>query len=195
LLSGSVPDGFDAQNNRFCIIPNYRMIDKTSKEESEAYLHFLTTCAAHLSQQGANPFFLIHEGANDLLLAMQVVKEVGVDMQIITEEDPLKIKGIIGCCHGVISSRFHGLVSALSQGVPALGTGWSHKYEMLFKEYGFSEGCISVQSEPEHLRNKIDFLIDPEKSRNLRESLIQVNKHLRTSSEKMWQDVFDCIMN
>ena len=87
------------------------------------------------------------------------------------------------------------MVSALSQGVPALGTVWSHKYQMLFKEYGFSEGCVPVQSDPEQLIDKIDFLLDSEKSRNLRENLVQVNERLRIRSEKMWQDVFDCIMN
>jgi polysaccharide pyruvyl transferase WcaK-like protein len=193
LLSGIVPDGFDADNNRFCIIPNYRMIDKTSKDLRENYLPFLARCMKYLLQREAKPFILIHEGADDLSLANQVAKEAGSNVRIIRESDPRKIKGIIGNCEGVISSRFHGLVSALSQGVPALGTGWSHKYEMLFKEYGFDDGCMSVQSNSEELYRKIDLLLDPQESKMLREKLAQSSENLKKSTEGMWRDVFDYI--
>jgi colanic acid/amylovoran biosynthesis protein len=37
LIEGELPDNFDKENMKFCIVPNYRMIDKTSKEQSEAY--------------------------------------------------------------------------------------------------------------------------------------------------------------
>ena len=114
-------------------------------------------------------------------------------MPIIIEEDPRKIKGILGVCEGTIGSRSHGLVSALSQGVPALGTSWSHKYEMLFKEYEFSEGLVSIHSDSKELGERINLILDREKSAGLRANLNQVNKRLRKLSEKMWNEVFECI--
>lgn len=193
LLEGIKPKGFDSQRNRFCVIPNYRMIDKTQSNISSSYTHFLATCAKHLLGKGANPFILVHEGADDLFLAQQLVKETGDDINIVLESDPLKIKGIIGSCSGVISSRFHGLVNALSQGVPALGTGWSHKYQMLFNDYGLAEGYISVSNEPADIYEKLDSLLDKEKSNATRKHLVEVNQYLRQLTEKMWDDVFECI--
>lgn len=193
LYSGVVPDGFNTQNKRVCIIPNRRMTDKVSKGDSESYVPFLATCVKRLVQENGNPFILIHEGEKDRWVADQVVKEAGENLEIIIETDPQKIKGIIGICHGVISSRFHGLVSALSQGVPALGTSWSHKYETLFEEYGFNEGLVSVHSDSKELFERIDLILDPEKSKKLRVDLSQVNDRRLKLSERMWTDVFDCI--
>ena len=142
LVQGVVPESFFPLKNRFCLIPNYRMIDKTTAVEGKKYISFLASCANHLLRNGIRPFILIHEGEKDLRLAIKVNRLCNESMPTVTETDPLAIKGIIGICNGVISSRYHGLISALSQGVPALATGWSHKYEALFSEYGIPGGCL-----------------------------------------------------
>ncbi len=41
--------------------------------------------------------------------------------------DPREIKWFLGTCDAVFASRFHALVSALSQAVPAASIGWAHK--------------------------------------------------------------------
>lgn len=193
LVKEVVPEEFKGYEDRFCIIPNYRMIDKTSSEESKKYIPFLVNCVHHLLKQKILPFILVHEGEQDYWLAKKVCKQCGEDLEIVRETKPLKIKGIIGTCRGVISSRFHGLVSALSQGVPALGTGWSHKYEMLFADYDFPEGLIPVDSSDSEIKKKIIQITDETKTIKLRQKLTKAAQIQKQKSEKMWDRVFKCI--
>lgn len=132
LVKGTLPDGYDPSDKRIAIVPNYRMIDKTDQSESQAYLPFLIKSAKYLIDKGLQPFILVHEGPNDQLLADKVSNAVG-GIPIVKETDPLHIKGILGSCDATIGSRFHGLVSALSQGVPSLATGWSHQISASFR--------------------------------------------------------------
>lgn len=87
------------------------------------------------------------------------------------------------------------MVSALSQGVPALGKSWSHKYEMLFKDYGFNDGLVSVPGDLKSLYDKIDFILDLQKSKPVRENLVVAAEQLKRASEDMWQQVFNCIQS
>lgn len=189
LVKGTLPANYDASNKRIALVPNYRMVDKTSKEESEAYLPFMIRCAKYLVEQGAQPFVLVHEGANDQMLAEKISEAVG-GIPIVKETDPLHIKGILGTCDATIGSRFHGLVSALSQGVPSLATGWSHKYIRLFEDYGFKDGVVTVLDTDEELHKKIDLLLKPESAEPLKQQLTEKSEQLKKQSEELWGLVF-----
>jgi len=193
LIEGVLPKYFDTVNNRFCLVPNYRMIDKTSKAQSEAYLPFMIKCAKYLVEKGQKPFVLVHEGANDQMLAVEMNKALDGCLPIVKETNPLEIKGILGACEGTIGSRFHGLVSALSQGVPALGTGWSHKYQMLFDDYGFSEGLLDVCCSEQALHRKLDMVIEPNLKEEIKRRIKRNSEGLKAQSERMWADVLDVL--
>jgi colanic acid/amylovoran biosynthesis protein len=105
----------------------------------------------------------------------------------------LHIKGILGTCDATVGSRFHGLVSALSQGVPSVATGWSHKYERLFQDYGFDEGLVSVTDSDQTLHSKLDFLINSDSAKQLRNQLNRKSDELKGLSEEMWGKVFAVI--
>ena len=109
---------------------------------------------------------------------------------IVEETDPLHIKGVLGSCDATIGSRFHGLVSALSQRVPSLSTGWGHKYSRLFDDYGFGEGVVSVLDSDGIPREKINMLLDPALSASLRSKLTGRSAELKCLSEEMWDLVF-----
>ena len=86
---------------------------------------------------GYKPYFLIHEAKMDRKVAEAINQKLIIKLPIIQEDNPLYIKGMIAKCKAVVTSRFHGLVSCLSQAIPCLSTGWSHKYETLLKDYNY----------------------------------------------------------
>jgi len=190
LISGVIPADFDVEQNRFCIVPNCRMLDKTDQQTRDGYLPFLITCTRYLLEKGAKPFVLVHEGKGDLALAEKLSAAVG-GIPIVRESGPLEIKGILGACSGTLGSRFHGLVSALSQGVPALATGWSHKYQMLFEDYGFPEGLVQVTSDEAEIKRKLDLVTD--ESAPIAAIIQSRTAELKQQSEQMWQQVYAVI--
>lgn len=192
LLEGTVPEDFMGLKKRVAIVPNFRMVDKTEKIESEAYLPFLIRTAEYLEANDAEPFLLVHEGSNDQMLA-EKVSEAVANIPIVRETDPQHIKGILGNCDATVGSRFHGLVSALSQGVPSLATGWSHKYRRLFEDYGFPEGLVSVTDSNKTLYEKLDLITSPHSAAPIRDRLNQTSNDLKILSRQMWEEVFEVI--
>ncbi|HDZ0429808.1 TPA: polysaccharide pyruvyl transferase family protein, partial [Klebsiella pneumoniae] len=109
------------------------------------------------------------------------------NLEIITEGDPLKVKGIIGASAALVSSRFHGCVSALCQGIPCLGTSWSHKYERLFEDYGREKFLLT----PEMTIEQIQLLLEECMNKNTTEFEAYNEKiqELKKDSEKMWDEI------
>ncbi len=190
ILSGTLPEGFDKENCRFAIVPNSRMLDKLGEKERKNYIPFLLAVSECLTERGEKPFILIHEDS-DLTVAHEVASKT--EMPIISESDPIKIKGIIGACRGMVGSRFHGLVSALSQGVPALAMGWSHKYEMLFNDYDLPEGIFPITESRENLLDRLDDIFAGENYRKKKRNLEEVSKRIKAESMEMWGRVFELI--
>ncbi len=116
-----------------CLIPNAKMLERGGVKGDDYVRFFAGLCRSFESEGGA--FLLLHEGAPDRKICEAVREAAGGRVELVAPEDPLVIKGIIGTARLVVTSRFHGLASALSQGVPAVATSWSHKYRALAADY------------------------------------------------------------
>jgi colanic acid/amylovoran biosynthesis protein len=194
LVSGQVPQYFEASNQP-CIIPNSKMIEKSPPEIRERYIPFLIECIEHLFNRGLEPFILIHETTDDQELARQIQSKAKYSVNIITEPNPLYVKGILGDCSIVISSRYHGLVSALSQGVPCLGTGWSHKYLSLFEDYGCKEYMISPSASDETVVKMLDKLLDQIEYTDIVDRLQQASLKQKKLAAEMWHEVHQLLQS
>lgn len=113
---------------RDLVVPNVRMLEQV---DGATYRERMTELLRDL----ADPVVMVHEDGADRVLAEELVVASGRDLDIVVATDPLQAKAWIQGAGGVIASRYHALVAALDAGIPAVGTGWSHKYEALFEEF------------------------------------------------------------
>ncbi len=190
LVSGTPPDYFRREGKRSCVVPNYRMIDRTSSDVGKNYPNFLMRCINYLIKQDLDPFILIHE-ENDVVLLEDIQKRLMKPIDIIQESNHLYLKGILGSCALVISSRYHGLVSSLSQGVPSLATGWSHKYQTLLDDYECPECLLSVSASDEEIGSKIDMVYKKDTRAELIARLRKNSLGQRELVLAMWEEVRD----
>jgi polysaccharide pyruvyl transferase WcaK-like protein len=193
LVAGVLPEDPQRFTGRFCLVPNYRMINKISNGQKSDHVEISAMCIKALVNLGQKPFILIHELKKDTHLAEKIVGLAGVDVEIITEPDALRIKGILSLCAGVIGSRYHALVSALNEMVPILATSWSHKYEMLLKDYGITDACLLKSGDKASINDCVERLIDPDFRNKISNKIGEVNKKRLQESEDMWQTIFSII--
>lgn len=193
LLSGEPTDIALPYPKPIAIVPNARMLDKTDYSSAKRYLDFLRVCAEFLLRKGYNPFFLVHEGAADFSIARQVVDSLQSPIEILCPDDALQAKTLLGGCTGVISSRYHALISALSQGIPAIGTGWNHKYSTLFADYGYPEALVSVSDGVEKIENALEILTDNNRREAFEKILQSSAPRIKEEALEIWEKVFEVI--
>lgn len=193
LIDGVFPESFNQAECRFCLIPNSKMLNKTTPEDANRYLGLMADLVRRLVSVGAMPYVLLHEMEKDSNLAKEILARAKTQIPVIRESNALAIKGIIGQSDGVISSRFHGLVSALSQGVPAFGTSWSHKYRMLFEDYDFPAGLLTVTDDYDSVWRVIEYHISEPKNSELRRKLLTRARTQREASRTMWDEIIPLI--
>ncbi|WP_299116122.1 polysaccharide pyruvyl transferase family protein [uncultured Winogradskyella sp.] len=133
---------YEAFEDKICLIPNAKMLTHTDQEKSNDYMQFMNTLVARLSEANLDLFFLNHEGKGDLEIINTLNK--GYNYPVISDINANDVKYVIGKSKAVVSSRFHGVVSGLSQAVPTFCTSWSHKYEELMKDYAH-EGVLNLE--------------------------------------------------
>lgn len=180
----------NATQHKACIIPNYRMIDMRGDNN---YITFLDNIVSILNEMDQKFYFLIHESNKDKILIEQLEEKWNKNFEVITELNPLKIKEMIGASKYVISSRFHGIVSALTQNIPTIATGWSHKYQMLYAEYDINELFLDDLSNKELLTNIIKIINNEKEYSIIVKNLKQKNDLILNEVDSMWENVFNLI--
>ena len=101
----------------------------------------------------------------------------------------LEVKGMISIAFLVISSRFHGVVSALNSCVPCLATSWSHKYEELYKDYN-QENCVLSLDNPKQALQKVHDYIADKKNSEIRLSLQKNLPKIQQDTQNMWEEIW-----
>lgn len=174
-----------------CIVPNLRMLDKTVNGDSARYIDFLKKAVLASRTLGRSAFFLIHEGYGDFEIAQRVNHLLDKNCEIIIESDPLVLKGILGTSAAVVSSRYHALIGSLSQAIPSICVGWSHKYRELFNDYNFPEGIIEIDATQDQLQGVLATFFNNSTRNGIIERLASSAKIQKEIVKMMWKTVFD----
>lgn len=187
LLPAEQPDAAETWHNRICIVPNQKMISMTDEKKGKAYFSFLTKTIDRAYKLGLEPCIVLHEnGDADLAESLKSTSSRNVR---ILNESPTLTKGILGCCFAVVGSRYHGLVSSISQGVVSIGTSWSHKYEALFADYNCPECLIRNLESNTEFEQVIQYMTDDNCRQSLRQRLTSAAAKEKKKAEDMWKEV------
>lgn len=173
------------------IIPNYKMFSKKSKVEKNCYIQFLINVVSIVETFGLIPILLNHEGKEDYDICLAVNAACIKDIKILNKMNALQVKKVIAHSTFCVSSRFHGCVSSLSQGVPSLATSWSHKYEALYQLYQCENLILDINISYAQLSVHIENMI---LNRDLQASkLLELSQVHKNQCKAMWQLIFDKI--
>ena len=144
------------------LIPNMRMVDRTEEKISRAYTAFCVKLVRALSDRGETVILLNHEGKDDEALCHEINASCGNSLMVLSGLSGIDCKAVIARAKLVVSSRFHGVVSGLVEGVPTLSTSWSHKYGELLKEHGRPGNALDVLDVDGSVAKACDALEHPE---------------------------------
>lgn len=188
LVKGEFPQGREYLKGRVAIIPNMRMIDKGAIN-AEHYLDFLVEVISACEMSGKKVYLLNHEGKRDEDICHVINKRLGThQLPIATRLTALEVKGLIAESYLVVTSRFHGVASALNSCVPCLATSWSHKYAMLFNDYILTDEILDYNNKDNSML-KIKSYLDTDVNRKLRIHLSNQKDRIASETKHMW----DCI--
>mgnify|MGYP003384961833 CR=1 FL=1 len=167
------------------VIPNSKMIVKGGG--ASGYLELLEKMINDFQVNDYKIIILNHEGVADRKLCLELIGILNDPKILFLDRlDEIDIKKVISNSKVLLSSRFHGCVSGLSQGVVTLGTSWSHKYEALFKNYGVEDLIVK-----EYKSDLVDMVlkdIDNIESEIDRNVVVQ-----KRAAEDMWQHIYSLL--
>jgi len=154
-----------------CITPNLRVYKKfDGSGPSNEYIKYLCQLIEHLCAAHNGRVILIgHElrpdnskVKDDRTLCNYVLSALDKSLPVAHIDKVIaaaEIKSLIANCDLLISSRYHAIIAALSQGIPAAAIGWSHKYDELLAEVGLSSNLISIPKTDNETFEYIDLIV------------------------------------
>lgn len=189
LVEGTMPKSYAHLVDGICIIPNIRMIDR-GIIELDKYIHIIEVITKLCKNTGRPVYILNHEGPEDANLGKMCAKHINDDIEVVTGLNALEVKGLIATSYLCISSRFHGVASALNSGVPCLATSWSHKYAELFQDYSMTD-CILKLDDLNAIEKRISELLSSDINTEIRATLAEKLPDIKRRSGKMWDAVWE----
>ena len=188
LVEGHFPPNYEHLKNGVCIIPNMRMIDHGTISFDD-YIKLIIAFIKEGKSSGHPVYLLNHEGHKDEELCYRCQSAIAENVEVVTRLNALEVKGLIASAFLVVTSRFHGLASALNSCVPSLATSWSHKYDELYKDYKLAGYVLPINDIDASL-HKFKSLIDNNENLRIRNHLLKQVPNIKAQTKEMWNLVW-----
>jgi polysaccharide pyruvyl transferase WcaK-like protein len=192
LCKGYVPNSYKFLDGLICVIPNIRIIKDAGVTEKE-YIDYISRIISYCELKNKSVFLLNHESKKDFELCKKINQKHNNRLPIVDGLNAKEIKGIISQSFMVISARYHGVASALNSGVPCLANSWSHKYELLFKDFGQHDMILDIKSPFENTKEKIDEVFDPINYSKIKKELENLANDNRKNNLDMWERIWNFV--
>lgn len=126
------------------IVPNTKMFT-SGRMDRAGYVDALAGFHRAAAGNGLASVIVVHE-ATDHTVADELAARIGAE--VFSSDDPLVLKAVLGQASAAVASRFHAVVGGVSQSVPTLAFGWSHKYRELLDDFGVADRVVTPDSDP-----------------------------------------------
>jgi colanic acid/amylovoran biosynthesis protein len=181
----------DRSAKRIAIVPNVNIVARSkNRDDAHRYSSSLLAMYHELSTLGYEPFFLVHSSHGDPGV-IDRIKEMDSAVRVVVPVNGLEAKILINNCVGTIAGRYHAIVSALSQGVPAVAHSWSHKYGALLGDFSVDAG-LADPMQPDTSVALLDALIkNPEYVAAIGDAKPQLVATIDTTWERVLETLRD----
>ncbi|KUI29560.1 hypothetical protein AU196_04350 [Mycobacterium sp. IS-1742] len=126
------------------IVPNTKMFT-TGRLDRPRYVDTLAAFHSAAAANGLASVVVVHE-VTDHDVAGEVARRIGAP--VFSSDDPLELKAVLGQASAAVASRFHAVVGCVSQSVPTLAFGWSHKYRELLEDFEVGDRVVTPDTDP-----------------------------------------------
>ena len=162
------------------IIPNFQVL----KRDGNDYIDKLNKIIK--SNPDRKITLVNHEGPKDREIIDLLAEKNQRNIEIIDGLDGSRLKSLIASSKMVVTSRYHGLISALSQSVPVIALGWSFKYAEILNYLS-----IPIKDDIDLINSYIqsDEYSEIFKGDDFRSKIKQINAEI----DLMWSDIFNYV--
>lgn len=168
------------------LVPNTKLVERGLFPDCPAYADFLDSVARSPGLAGQRVAVLFHDAGDRERLA-PLLAERGLGCHFFG--NPLHTKAAIGRARLVIASRYHGMIGALTQGVPCLVIGWTHKYAGFLDHYGLREALLVAAPTLAALAEREQWLAEPGNRAAVEAALAAGNRHLAAEAAALWDEI------
>jgi hypothetical protein len=174
------------QRRGIVIIPNSKLVETGMFADFNAYARFIATCAGQLSATHRECRVLFHQ-ARDVHELRQRLDALAVPS--VFHDDPRAAKAELARAALVFSSRYHGMIGALTSGTPCLVLGWSHKYAGFLEFYPDGQQWLVPEVSAAAVAQRASWIGSAEHQAGIAQQLAAGNRDIALRSEAMWDEI------